>query len=585
MERMDNKVHELIGGQEITLASPLYHRTQDDARAESSEEDDSVGELESLKCVGMKRRISQMEERLQTQIQRGIKGAEERLQTQIERGIKGAEERLQTQIERGLTGAVKGLKDFVVKNMAPSRVQGETQVRGDQWKTTSQEYSGSDSSSTNTDLEDRDANGERPKKRVAYPGCINPFAHATSSPQGEQDSPESLSASTKGGSSEGSGASQQTLTPTDLVDVWTKSLEKIITTIEKPKQPLPTFTGESRREFGLFMKQFHQYMYKTSVDPSSRLDMLISACTGPLKESLRGYVSMGPVEGYHEAMDMLTRRLGSTEEHIDEAVMEITMGPSINDNDVQMIRGFVQQIWNCITDLEIAGRLSDLDNFGSITYIANRFTGKLRERYEDRLHDYLSKSNTRSRPGIVWLRDLLDDYVRRMQRSASFSQVDSKGGNKAEKSTPQQGHSGYKASETPMKKRVVGLATAEKETHESSPNGKNKRWHPCVLCQNLHPLYACQKFRSMNMPDRWAVAKRAKVCFACLGHNHTIPECKSPYRICGIDGCSQLHSRWLHNPEKREKLGKREDIRVVKWHSPEPPEAAKQDVKQGSADE
>ncbi len=101
-------------------------------------------------------------------------------------------------------------------------------------------------------------------------------------------------------------------------------------------------------------------MNKAAVDPSTKLNMLISAGTGSLKDSLMGYVNMGPEEDYQESMIMLTRRLGDSEEHIDEAVREILKGPQIKDNDVQMIQKLVQQLWNCTTDLEIAGRLSDL---------------------------------------------------------------------------------------------------------------------------------------------------------------------------------------------------------------------------------
>ncbi len=120
-------------------------------------------------------------------------------------------------------------------------------------------------------------------------------------------------------------------------------------------------------------------MNKAAVDPSTKLNMLISAGTGSLKDSLMGYVNMGPEEGYQEAMNMLTPRLGNSEEHNDEAVREILKGPQIKDNDVQMIQKLVQQLWNCTTDLEIAGSLSDLDNYGSMLMISDRFTGKLLE--------------------------------------------------------------------------------------------------------------------------------------------------------------------------------------------------------------
>ncbi len=48
----------------------------------------------------------------------------------------------------------------------------------------------SDSDATNTDVDDRDASGERPAKHLAHPRYMTSYEHTTCLHQGEEDSPE-----------------------------------------------------------------------------------------------------------------------------------------------------------------------------------------------------------------------------------------------------------------------------------------------------------------------------------------------------------------------------------------------------------
>lgn len=143
-----------------------------------------------------------------------------------------------------------------------------------------------------------------------------------------------LQESVKGGSST-SAETQKKTSPTD--EVWTQGMQKIIASIEKPKTALPTFTGDSRKEYALLMQRFHRYLRDHAVDASSKLDMLIDSFTGRTNDSLMRYVRQGPEEGYNEALKMLASRLGDTEDHIDELVMDLISGPAIPDNDLQQI--------------------------------------------------------------------------------------------------------------------------------------------------------------------------------------------------------------------------------------------------------
>ena len=49
----------------------------------------------------------------------------------------------------------------------------------------------------------------------------------------------------------------------------------------------------------------------------------------------------------------------------------------------------------------------------------------------------------------------------------------------------------------------------------------------------------------MKVPKRWEYAKISKLCFRCLSEGHSGQSCFHT-RICGLDGCQEVHHRLLH---------------------------------------
>lgn len=105
---------------------------------------------------------------------------------------------------------------------------------------------------------------------------------------------------------------------------------------------------------------------------------------------------------------------------------------------------------------------------------------------------------------------------------------------------------GLSSQGTAIRGKTLGIVS----TPGWSPGSKKKQ-APCVLCEELHPLYQCWGFRNMSVAERWKAATKAKVCYSCLDRNHTARQCRTANRICGHDGCTESHSKWLHGPGKR----------------------------------
>lgn len=65
----------------------------------------------------------------------------------------------------------------------------------------------------------------------------------------------------------------------------------------------------------------------------------------------------------------------------------------------------------------------------------------------------------------------------------------------------------------------------------------------CDLCDKLHPIYFCEKFKSLSIPDREKEVKRIGLCFNCLNAtDHQSQECKAG--SCKL--CGKKHNTLLH---------------------------------------
>lgn len=94
-------------------------------------------------------------------------------------------------------------------------------------------------------------------------------------------------------------------------------MQKIIGSVERPKLALPTFTGSSRKEYGLLTRRFQLYLRARSrCGALIQVEYAHRCMYWSTEESADALRTLGPVEGYKEALRMLEMRSGDTREHI-----------------------------------------------------------------------------------------------------------------------------------------------------------------------------------------------------------------------------------------------------------------------------
>lgn len=120
--------------------------------------------------------------------------------------------------------------------------------------------------------------------------CSRRVAPSVDDQRGEMDVTEKRSSIRKGDEPATCSAFAGLFKECLKANMWRQSLRVMISHMERPKPVMSIFTGESRKEFLLFMRCFIGYLGSNpGVTHSTRLKMLITVCTGELKESLISY--------------------------------------------------------------------------------------------------------------------------------------------------------------------------------------------------------------------------------------------------------------------------------------------------------
>lgn len=310
-------------------------------------------------------------------------------------------------------------------------------------------------------------------------------------------------------------------------EIWTGEIKNLVAALKIPQESLPTFSGHNRKEFRTFLLAFNQYLNDNVVPPSAKLQMLIRSCRGTLKETLQNFVMLGPIDGYAKAMEMLKGRLGGEQDYLEEMTKNLIRGPTVryDKDDLQTLK---DQIWDCKINMDLLECGEELNNYVCVSLIADRFTGKLRDKYDDALYDCRKKG--KRRPGIEWLKTFVTEVADRVQNKGSSERRSD----------------GHKV-ETQSKKRNTGLATVSGERKTAYSKG-SYRLSPCPICPGTetHPLPGCPQFRVMSVSERYKLVSQKGLCYTCLKPDHVAYNCKT-WLVCGINGCQQKHSRWLHS--------------------------------------
>ena len=67
----------------------------------------------------------------------------------------------------------------------------------------------------------------------------------------------------------------------------------------------------------------------------------------------------------------------------------------------------------------------------------------------------------------------------------------------------------------------------------------------CPLADGTHEIWNCPLFSNLSVNDRYAAARKQRLCYGYLGKGHAIKDCK--VNACGINRCIKKQNRLLHS--------------------------------------
>ena len=68
---------------------------------------------------------------------------------------------------------------------------------------------------------------------------------------------------------------------------------------------------------------------------------------------------------------------------------------------------------------------------------------------------------------------------------------------------------------------------------------------PCVVCNQVHRLFDCARFKALRPHERIRLVRDNKLCFNCLQEDR-FSSAGTKQTTCSVAGCGQRHTKFLH---------------------------------------
>ena len=285
-----------------------------------------------------------------------------------------------------------------------------------------------------------------------------------------------------------------------------------------PKVEIHSFDGTPSRYLS-FVAIFDETVGKTSIDGQSKLTRLLQYTTGQARAAIDCCALIGGTEGYKEARRVLQERFGNP--YIITTALLEKLKEHKDVRDPAALRSLADELNSASIVLKSMNMYSELDNQHHIKEVGARLSTELWNKWCERVFK----------------------IKRKQKRYASFEEFVSFVTEKADEANdPVYGETAAAVHYSSPRAHPSTSATRS-TSHSSVIHMKSEK--PCILCQVAHPLYLCPEFKMLNVVKRIEFVNNHNLCSNCLWTGHRVEDCHRNV-LCGINGCSVKHSRFLH---------------------------------------
>jgi len=294
--------------------------------------------------------------------------------------------------------------------------------------------------------------------------------------------------------------------------------QQLIAAVSMPHAQLMSFDG-SPLEYWTFIRAFENSVEKVCEDSVSRLTRLLQYCTGKAKRVIQCCAVMEPDMGYKRAHELLRDRFGNSYVIAEAWMKKVTDGRVIESQDGEALQEFADDLCNCVQTLEAMSCLSEINTQRVLAKIVGRLPMYLQNR---------------------WIREVRDLRVKKCKVAGIQDLVSFVTGAAEEANDPV-----YRKLRDTSKPRQRGTYKGQNFHTVTEPQRPSLKIVNCAMCGGDHSIFQCKKFKESSPEARCKFARDNRLCFNCLKAGHMSKSCKLA-RTCSVPGCSQKHSRFLH---------------------------------------
>ena len=291
-----------------------------------------------------------------------------------------------------------------------------------------------------------------------------------------------------------------------------------------PKLKLTEFSGDPL-EWPEWSGLFDVVVHQKPISDTEKMQYLKTSLTGQAKAAISG---MGfSSQSYYHAWDILCEKYGRSDFIVNAQFKKIHDHSPVRHDDSTSIVKLANVVTNVVNTLTQLGYTSDLESAGGLSSTIRKLSPQLREQWLQYMQDRrILRGNL-----IVfkeWLASKAAIHENLLeQTSSSFDRNKFQSRNKPK------------------------MSTFASNAEESSKHNNFE----CPFKDGQHPIWTCEKFKSMKVNERQEHVQKFRLCFNCLKPGHMSKDCRS--RTCSVPSCGRRHNRILHSELPKKELQKR----------------------------
>ena len=280
---------------------------------------------------------------------------------------------------------------------------------------------------------------------------------------------------------------------------------------------------------GMFLSTKHS----SSISRDEKMSHLKTLLVGKAKRAVNGMGYSGLM--YDQAWNTLQRKFGQPHHIVSSQLAKIQNFPQVRFSDLSSLIEFADTVSTFVNILQQFGHSNDLFSCSNLDIAVSKLPLDTKRRWFAFIE---APTKARRIPNLVefniWLQEEAQVHERLVHcapTSSKFETQTTKFGKKPD----------FKKSPKPS------------ESAFSSNDDKTRTENKCPIEGSNHRVWNCDKFKNMNIDERFNVVKEKKLCFCCLADNHAAKDCPRK-RNCGVDGCEKTQNKLLHYKKRSENL-------------------------------